>query len=393
MRETLGSSPDKRKKRKSNPGLALALAAALHSAIPAPLAEAQEGPKNSAWSSSDVFKAPNMDRAEYEDGIDAGGIPLEKQVAFISYALGKGGPYFKEFHAPELDLVHMSEIYHYIDKVSARMTLAYTAHEIPKGMEKVFNTSVIERSTKVLDLKANIKNKRVFCNGFYANADGAAVFITDAHCMQHAAEEEGKDYFIPADPRTDIAVRNATDEVPDLSSILQFDRSITDESIAGRVTASFSFGLEGEKKVDFSFVVPERESWYQVKKDAFVILRPPQESEILERDKKTEEVTKIGASGSSGSAVGVLMDDGTYHLAGNLLMNTNLEDTCQNICYSAGLVQAPDAIRETIKAARVFWGAAESKVAQKSAPTVEGWSASVKEDIQAPKPRPAKRPR
>lgn len=395
MVERFGASPDKKKERRSNPGLALALVAAMHGVSPA--AAAEKLPDFSTALSEDVAlsstaSSERTGRTRYEDAIDNNTIPLREQVDFIRNELSVDGDYYRALRDPHTNFPEVSGIYHYISAVSGAMDRAYHDHNIPKGMEKVFDVSVMERSTERLFLTPNDGTSR-YCNGFVARIEGdeeddSVAFISDRHCLEGTKEAE--QYVISSDPRQDDAAKDAEGQVPDPSAILQFENGITNERIAGRITVSFSWDAEGKKKVDFSFVMPKRSDQYDTVQNGFVFLRPPEEAKILGKDEKTGRY-KIGASGSSGSPVGVFMADGRYHLGGNLLQNTILEDTCKNLCYSAGVAQEPDTLRVFLKEARIFWKAQKSRTTKQNAPAVESWSAKL--DVVVPKPRPAKRPR
>jgi len=336
-----------------------------------------------------------MDRAEYEDAIDADSVPLRAQVDFMRQALGKGGPYFNLLRSASPDPAEMSIVYRYVSIVSARMTLAYHRHEKLPGMESVFDISRLSRSTLPIHFTSSAGLK-AYCNGFFARSGGEVFFLTDAHCVRYAADPGP--YFVPDDPRMDIAVRRAANEVPNPETILQLDDAVTDESIAGRVSVSYSWGPDGTEKVDFSFAMPFARKLYlsvhdksPLKIDGFVVMRPPEES-LRKLDAQGRPTALIRGSGSSGSPVGVLMDDGRYHLGGNLLQNTVHEDTCQHLCYSVGVIQKPGAVKEAITAARMFRDAGRPQtMARGSTPTVEGWSARVESEV--PKAKLAKRPR
>lgn len=285
MVEKFGDLPDKAKKRKANPGLALALAAALQAAAPA-TAEAQQvaetrlsfAPKLSAPARAEAYY-PGMEEdprpirikgSQRIETVRAAPVTAEKvaeEISELEMQLAPGGPLNKKLHSESLTKQELNDIVARISRVSG-LAAQVDANLIPQtSAMDPYTLRDTPRSLVYLDLPVRItradphateKTDAVvaeLCGAGRYTYRGKTALVTARHCVyapEHGLEAVEGDWFYLASG-SDVAIKMIPAVEDDMSAQLDDDLAKITE---GRFASMDAHDRYGQRVHYYTFLLP-----------------------------------------------------------------------------------------------------------------------------------------
>ncbi len=303
------------------------------------------------------------DLSQMEDMVMKESVDLSLQIKFFQRAFRPDGPYMRLFNDPQLSPDRFWNIISTAGHVSAQIRQVHEKQGSIKGFEDLTSSethAILHFSTHAIKSEKGGHH----CNGFlYRDAVGAVRFDTDKHCMDQMPHELKAAFTTSTD--ADAATMLVT---PDKYRFLDppfgetrhlpvLDTTLSKKDIAGQPVISFSVdtkvidiaGLH-PMKIHYSIAMPWTDVTRRIAygddvdqkdpfaKGAYFMIKPPGEGSVIKYN--PDGTVTVGASGSSGSLVGLTGPDGVRVL-GSFMSVRVLEDTCYKRCYTISSFNTP----------------------------------------------------